>query len=311
VLKYKADIKSLLFLSFATSILFVQWIYGFHWLLAIQIPVYILALYFEITVAVIAHNHNHVPMWKSKTLNHITDYWITLFYGFPAFAWTPTHNKNHHKFNNREGDYTITYRISEKNNGLTLLSYPSISSYFQQHPIAIHLRNLWATNRKKFFISVGQYAALVLFIGIALLIDWKKTILYIVIPQQVALFAVMVFNYVQHVHADEESKFNHSRNFVSKSTNFLLFNNGFHTVHHLRASTHWSETPAEHEKVKHLIDPALNESGFWSYIIRVYVISLFYSKAKTNSMRLARMAKEQKQEPSNNTISGKQELQHT
>jgi len=286
VLKFKADIKTLIFLALTTSILFVQWKYGFHvWL-------YILALYLEVTVAVIAHNHNHVPMWKSKFLNHVTDYWITLFYGFPAFAWTPTHNKNHHKFNNREGDYTITYRISEKNNVFTLLSYPSISSYFQQHPIAIHLRNLWATNKKKFFIAVGQYAALVLFIGIALLINWKKAILYIVIPQQFSLFSVMVFNYIQHVHADEESKFNHSRNFVSKSTNFLLFNNGYHTAHHHRASIHWSELPEAHAKLLPHIDPRLNEEGFWSYIIKAYVIAPFYRKFKMNSMRLARKAKE-------------------
>lgn len=308
MLKYKADIKTLIFLSLTTAILFIQWNYGFHWLLVVQLLVYILALYFEITVAVIAHNHNHVPMWKSKVLNHITDYWITLFYGFPAFAWTPTHNKNHHKFNNRQGDYTITYRISESNTVFTLLSYPSISSYFQQHPIAIHLRGLWANNRKKFFIAVGQYVALVLFILIALLIDWKKAILYIIIPQQFSLFSVMVFNYVQHVHADEESKFNHSRNFVSRSTNFLLFNNGYHTAHHHRASIHWSELPAAHAKLEPFIDPSLNEEGFWSYIIRSYVIAPFFPRLRRHSMRLARIAKQQlKQqhaEPEINNTSG-------
>ena len=115
MLKYKADIKTLAFLSMTTAMLFIQWNFGFHPLL------YIFSLYLAVTVAVIAHNHNHVPMWKSKILNDITDYWITLFYGFPIFAWTPTHNKNHHKFNNREGDFTITYRVSEKNNIFTVI----------------------------------------------------------------------------------------------------------------------------------------------------------------------------------------------
>ncbi|NJN35041.1 MAG: hypothetical protein HC817_13070 [Saprospiraceae bacterium] len=147
MLKHRADIKTLVYLSMTTFLLFYQWQYGFH------IISYVFSLYLALTVAIIAHNHNHVPMWHSKTMNHITDYWITLFYGFPTFAWIPTHNRNHHKFNNREGDYTITYRVSEKNNLFTLLSYPSISSYFQQSPIIAYLKHLWAHQRTHFFYS--------------------------------------------------------------------------------------------------------------------------------------------------------------
>ncbi len=287
MLKYKADIKTLIYLSLTTAMLFFQWNYGFH-------PVvYIISLYLAVTVAVIAHNHNHVPMWKSKILNDITDYWITLFYGFPIFAWTPTHNKNHHKFNNREGDYTITYRVSEKNNIFTLLSYPTISSYFQQNPIVDYLRFLWKNKRSKFYLSVFQYVALGIFIISALLLDWKKAILYVIIPQQFALFSVLIFNYIQHVHADEESDFNHSRNFVSPTTNFLLFNNGLHTVHHYRASIHWSETPEAHKKIEHLIAPHLIERGFWPYIIKAYIIAPFNNTFRTKSMRLERLAKKQ------------------
>jgi hypothetical protein len=41
----------------------------------------------------------------------------------------------------------------------------------------------------------------------------------------------MLFNYEQHVHTDPFSKHDHSRNFVSPTLNFLLFNNGFHAAH--------------------------------------------------------------------------------
>lgn len=286
MLKYKADIKTILFLSATTLLLIGQWMYGFH-------PVsYILCLYLAITVAVIAHNHNHVPMWNNQTLNTLTDYWITLFYGFPVFAWIPTHNRNHHKFNNREGDHTITYRLSEKNNIFTLLSYPTISSYYQQSPIMGYLRDLWKRNRSKFYQSVFQYVALAIFLLVAFMLDWKKAVLYIVIPHQVALFSVLIFNYIQHVHADEESDYNHSRNFVSPLTNWMLFNNGLHTVHHQKANTHWSELPAAHAKVEHLIDKSLLERGFWPYIIRAYIIAPFVPSLRTVSMRLMRMARQ-------------------
>src|SRR3984957_20086920 len=125
-------------MAITTALLIVQWN-----LAAVQPIVYLWSLFMAVSVAIIAHNHNHVPIWRSRLLNIATDYWLTLFYGFPAFGWIPTHNKNHHFLNNKEGDYTITYRVSEKNNILTLLSYPSISSYFQQAPIAGYLRTLF------------------------------------------------------------------------------------------------------------------------------------------------------------------------
>jgi fatty acid desaturase len=287
MLKYKADIKTLLFLSATTAIFFVQWNTGFHPLL------YIVALYLAITVAVIAHNHNHVPMWKSQTMNLLTDYWITLFYGFPVFAWIPTHNRNHHKFNNKEGDHTITYRVSESNNILTLLSYPAISSYYQQSPIMGYLRDLWSRNRRRFFEAAFQYVALGILIGVTLWLDWRKSLLFIVIPHQVALFSVLIFNYIQHVHADEESEYNHSRNFVSRTTNWMLFNNGLHTAHHQRANIHWSELPAAHARIEHLIDPSLKERGFWPYILRTYVVGIFVPACRTVSMRLRRLGRMQ------------------
>ena len=290
MLKYKADLRTLAFLSVTTALLFVQWNMPFNLFLS---PVlFVLSLYLAITIAVIAHNHNHLPMWKNQTLNTVTDYWITLFYGFPVFAWIPTHNRNHHHYTNREGDFTITYRYSEENNLVTLLSYPAISSYFQQHPIVEYLRDLWARNRSKFFQSVGQYAALAVFILVALVLDWKKAILFVLIPHQTALFSVLIFNYLQHVHADEESEYNHSRNFVSKFTNICLFNNGLHTAHHLRANVHWSEVPTLHAKIEHLIAPELKERGFWPYVIRVYIGGLFNAKYRGSSMRLERKAHE-------------------
>ncbi len=286
MLRYSADIKTLVYLFLSPLILIIQWRTGFHWILLF------VSLYLAVSVSVIAHNHNHVPVWKSAILNHITDYWITLFYGFPLFAWTPTHNKNHHKFNNRKGDFTITYRFSESNTIFTLLSYPSISSYFQQNPIVNYLRFLWDNKRQKFFIAIFQYIALGLFIAITLYLDWRKSLLFVVIPQQVALFSVMIFNYIQHVHADEESKFNHSRNFVSRYTNFMLFNNGYHTAHHQRASTHWSKLREAHQQIAHLIDPKLKEGYIWGFLLKAYILSPFLSALKTKSMRLIRKANE-------------------
>ncbi|MBL8005266.1 MAG: fatty acid desaturase [Candidatus Kapabacteria bacterium] len=283
MLRYTADRRTIIYLLIIVCLLFLQWNYiGFN------IFLYIVYLFFSISVSVIAHNHNHLPIWKKRWMNIFTDYYITLFYGFPAFGWVPTHNKNHHRYNNREGDYTLTYRYSEENNIGILLTYPSVSGYHQQKPIRDYLRQLYHSNRNTFYVAIFQYVALGLQYAIAFWLDWQKALLFVVIPQQVALFTVLIFNYIQHVHANEESEWNHSRNFVG-ILNLMLFNNGYHTVHHEKAGMHWSKLKEEHERIQHNIDPLLNERSMWWYLIRVYILGVFVPKFRTNSMRLERL----------------------
>jgi fatty acid desaturase len=270
-------------MSVTTALLIVQWRIG-----TIQPLIYALYLFLSIAVTVIAHNHNHVPIWRSKTLNSLTDHWLTVFFGFPAFAWIPTHNMNHHTLNNREDDYTKTYRFTEQNTLLMLVLFPMISSYYQQGPIAKYLKNLWKTDRNKFYLSISQYGILIGYVVAALILDWKKALFFIIIPQQFGMFFVLVYNYVQHVHADEESAWDHSRNFRGL-LNFVLFNNGYHTVHHERSGIHWSKTPEEHKKIVHLITPSLNERSFTWYMFRVYFLGAFNSRFRTTSFRLERI----------------------
>ena len=120
MLRYRADLKTLLWMVLTTSLLVALWrAPSLSWWL------YVPFLYFSIAAAIMAHTHNHVRTWKSGPLNHLTDIWITLFYGYPLFAWIPTHNQNHHKYNNTEPDHTHTWRFWEANSLLTLLAYRS------------------------------------------------------------------------------------------------------------------------------------------------------------------------------------------
>lgn len=287
LLRNKADIQSVLYMVITTGLLVVNWtLPEFNWI------TFILACYMAVLVTVMSHNHNHLQMWTKKPLNIFTDYWLTLFYGFPVFAWIPTHNKNHHKFTNKEGDYTITYRISEGNNLYTLLTYPTISSYYQQRPIRDFLKQKWDRRPQTFWYCISQYVVLAAFLLVMFLIDWKKALLFVFIPQQVGLFSVLIFNYLQHVHADEESEWNHSRNIVGPVMNILLLNNGYHTIHHKKPGLHWSVLPEEHKKIEHHIDPSLLEQSILWLVFRTYVLGLFSKRFRTRSLRLERMERE-------------------
>lgn len=287
MLKNRADLKTLLWMITSTALFFFLWnSTEFNWWL------YISYLYFAICFSVFAHNHNHLPVWGSNFLNQIHSYWITIFYGFPAFAWIPTHNRNHHRYNNTEPDYTKTYMASEKNNLWTLLIYPTLSGMAQQKAIIGHYKEQYGKDWGAFTFYTLQIVILISWVAVAFFIDWQKALIYVVIPQQVSLNVVLIFNYVQHIHADEESKYNHSRNIVGWPLNFFLFNNGLHTIHHMKPGLHWSETRAAHNEIKHLIDPVLKEKYLFWYLIRVYILGIFVPKFRTDSMRLARKEKE-------------------
>src|SRR5690606_31135034 len=66
--------------------------------------------------------------------------WLSVFYGYPLFAWIPTHNLNHHKLVNRAGDATITWRYTKRHTFLVAVSYFFVSAYFQSEPIREYVR---------------------------------------------------------------------------------------------------------------------------------------------------------------------------
>ena len=198
MLRYKADLRSLTFMFVTAAMLVLLWQYGSEMSRPLWIFCYVIQLLMAVIVSTIVHNHQHLAMWTVKWLNVFTDNFLTVFYGFPVFAWIPTHNSNHHVHINKEPDYTKTYMASEKNNLITLLTYPSLSGFKQQKAVGTYFTGLYKENRRKFYFHLLQVVSLVLWIGVALLIDWKKALLYVVIPQQVSLFTVLIFNYIQH-----------------------------------------------------------------------------------------------------------------
>ena len=133
---------------------------------------------------------------------------------------------------------------------------------------------------RAYWAAISEYAVFFGVMAALLLLDWKKALLFFVIPQQFALFTIQVFNYVQHAEAATGSEWNHSRNFVSPVLNALLFNNGFHTVHHWKPGLHWTQTPAVHAEHAHKIHPELQQKSWWGYMLWTFFIRPFVPGAE-------------------------------
>jgi beta-carotene hydroxylase len=240
--------------------------------------------YFALACGVIAHNHNHCPTFSNKRMNQFFANWISVFYGYPTFAWIPTHNLNHHKYVNAEGDATITWRHTNRHNVFVAATYFFVSSYYQSGPIQQFITDAKTKNPKFYRTIMAQYAAWggahlgMLALGIALY-GWKEGALLWVysmgLPALFSLWTIMLFNYDQHAHTDPFSKYDHSRSFSSPLLNFLLFNNGYHYVHHEHPGAHWSTLKALHEEVAPHINPVLIQKSVWWYWFKQYALAPF------------------------------------
>jgi beta-carotene hydroxylase len=249
-----------------------------------------LSFYFAISASTIAHNHQHCPTFEGKLANNLFAYWISIIYGFPTFAWVPTHNLNHHKYVNKPGDATITWRYTNSHNYPIAASYFFVSAFYQSGPIKEFLQRAKEKNPARYWGYVSQYfvvfgAHLALY-GLAVhLYGWLPGLkvygFSVGLPSFVALWTVITFNYDQHVHTDPWSRYNHSRNFVSPILNFLLFNNGYHTVHHENAGRHWSLAKEEHAKIAAFIEPSLNQKSLWWYWFKQYCLAPIFPKLGT------------------------------
>lgn len=235
------------------------------------------ALYLGFCAGVLAHYHNHRAVFRSRAANAIYSNWLGIFYGFPLFGWIPTHNQNHHKFVNGEGDATRTTRMG-RDSLLAAMLYPIFSSGWQLSALREFTSSL---RRKRGYRSVEpvvQLGTLVLaHAAIAavcfLQSGWLGGSAYFALvlgPATFSSWSMMFTNYLQHVGCDPNSPNNHSRNFVGSFENWLVFDAGLHTVHHEHPGVHFAEYRSLHAARAAEIDPALNERNMLTFLMRRY-----------------------------------------
>ncbi len=153
-----------------------------------------------------------------------------------------------------------------------MLVYPTLTNLAQTRDINAFLKDLWKRDRPAFRAAASEYVVFFGTMAVLFALDWRKALLFFVIPQQVALFAIQCVNYQQHVETDADSEWNHSRNFVGPVLNGILFNNGYHTVHHLKPGVHWSELPQLHAQYAARIHPSLLERSWPRYFGRTFLL---------------------------------------
>lgn len=267
MLKYKADIRTILFVFSYFLVAALSYIFYKDLAWYYNVGLVILNSVMSFLCACIVHNTIHCPMFKSRTLNRITQVMLSFSYGHPVSAYVPGHNLSHHKYTQSDMDSIRTTKARFKWNLLNQLFF----FYIMSGDILkgeIRFTKKMFRERPVWFKQYLIESILLNVVRIALLIiDWKAFLLFVVIPHQYAAWGIVGTNYWQHEGTDENHEHNHTRNFTGKLLNYLSFNNGYHGIHHLKPGLHWSLLPEYHEKlIVPNLHPNLNQKSLLLYL---------------------------------------------
>jgi fatty acid desaturase len=229
-----------------------------------------LACGFSFLTAVVGHNTLHQGMFESKRLNMMFRYVLSFAGLFPISAVIPSHNLVHHHFDDDgQPDWAAPEHVRFRWNLLNLLHFPNVVG-----PLTFNGVQRWSKLLGKGEFR-KQYTSELVFAfgltGVLLVIDFWTALFFVVVPQLWGARSFLRINIIQHDGCDVKAEWNHSRNFVGKGFNWLMMNNGYHTIHHNRAGMHWSELARAHAvEVVPRIDPSLDERSMIGYLTRTY-----------------------------------------
>jgi fatty acid desaturase len=233
----------------------------------------IAAGYFSFLNSVVIHNCLHQGMFHGARLNSLWRVMISFGVLYPASANIPSHNLVHHHFDDDgQPDWAAPEKVRFRWNLLNLIHFPNVAG-----PDTFAGVQRWAALRGKAAFR-KQYRLELAFAfgltGVLMAFDVWTTLFFIVIPQLWGARGILRINLLQHDGCDTSSEWNHSRNFVGRFYNWIMCNNGLHTIHHNRAGLHWHDLQEWHAReVVPRIDPSLNEPSMLGYLVRLCLLS--------------------------------------
>jgi fatty acid desaturase len=234
----------------------------------------VLACYFSFLNAVVIHNHLHKGIFKSKALNRAFRCVLSFGNLYPASANIASHNLVHHHFDDDgQPDWAAPENVSFRWHLLNLIHFPNVVG-----PNTFNGVSRWAlTTRQKDFRRQYQLELAFAFglTGAAFLWDFWTALFFVLIPQLWGARGILRINLIQHDGCDVGSEWNHSRNFVGGFFNWIMCNNGYHTIHHNRAGMHWSVLDQLHAReCVGRIDPSLDEKSMTLFLLKTYLFGL-------------------------------------
>ena len=235
--------------------------------------------YYSFSCACIAHNNTHCKTFCHRLHDVAFRLILTLTFGHPVSTLVPGHVLSHHKHTQTTRDAMRTSKVQHRWHWLNLLLFqPTVA--WDVFKVDVRYMSLQKAMNTAYFWSTGLEWVLLLATHAALLyMHWRTFLVYVFLPHLFAQWAIVTMNLLQHdgchVCGTGDApgvEFNTARNFTGRALNLLTFNNGFHTIHHMHPSMHWSKLREQHDRqVRPHIHPALEQRSLVAYLFTTFV----------------------------------------
>lgn len=242
ILKYKVDIwpVSIVALAFALSLLPLL----VEMPLWVAAPFWVFVLWVRTHTPFAQHNQGHLPVFNSKTLNHIYDAFLTQTTGYPTALWELHHNRGHHRhFLNPERDVA---RIVHLDTGKTMSRW----WYALQGNLTIHRDSVIigineGKEGKKTLLGklAGEIVVQTIVTAGLIALNPVMAIAFFVVPNMLGAWFIWWESYPHHLEVPTQNIYDASVTIECEKYNRNTFNIGHHTAHHEKPTMHWSLLP--------------------------------------------------------------------
>lgn len=269
-IKNNKDWRAIIFCLLGLSMLLLPFVIQ---LKQVWIPLWLLVSgIFCFNACIINHNHTHTPFFTHNWLNRLFGILLTLAKGHTSAGVVLAHTYNHHVHVGNSKDW-IRPELAGKSYGVVRLFTYVVKAIIEMK----RSKKQWTSNvlpdAVKQSIKI-ELLILLIFIACLLFIDALSFVLFVLMPWLMGLFCLVGVNLLQHDSCDPASGINHSRNFTGRLGNWLFFNNGFHTAHHLRPELHWSELAEYHKlHVTETINKELEQNSILLFLFKSYIFT--------------------------------------
>ncbi len=189
----------------------------------------------------------HRRLFRSRYnwMNKIIPWLLGPFFGETPETYYGHHMGMHHPENNLEDDLSSTMRY-QRDSFVHFIIYFLRFFFFVLPELSVY----FSRRKRKKLMGRTIAGELVWIAAIVLLAIWnfQATLAVFIIPLVFTRFMMMAGNWGQHAFIDAAAPGNCYRNSVTcinSVYNRRCFNDGYHIVHHLRPSLHYTDMPGE------------------------------------------------------------------
>ena len=183
-----------------------------------------------------------------RYLNNIIPWVIGPFLGETPEAYFAHHMGMHHAEGNMPEDHSSTMKY-QRDSFIDFLKYYFSFLIVGTYQLATYLKK---KNRTKVLANfLKGELGFWLFCVVLMFFNWQATLCVFVIPVIVVRFFMMAGNSGQRTFIDREHPDNdyvNSINCINGRYNRTCFNDGYHIIHHIKPTMHWTDLPGEFMK---------------------------------------------------------------